>query len=88
MTLLRRFGVVAVGLLVLLAGYVYVASERALHRKFDVPLPVIEVPTDSASVAEGARLMEIRGCTGCHGGSFEGRVFQDCLLYTSDAADE
>ncbi len=61
----------------LTAGYAYVASERVLHRKYEIPLSEIEIPTDSASVAEGARLAEIRGCRGCHGDAFQGRVFQD-----------
>ena len=73
----RQTGVLAAVLVLVPAGYVYVASERVLHRTFEVPLPDIVVPTDSAAIAEGARLMEIRGCRGCHGDRFQGRVFQD-----------
>lgn len=75
--LLVKLGVVAAGLLVLLVGYVYVASERALHRTFEVPLPGIVVPTDSATIVEGSRFLKILGCRGCHGDRFQGRVFQD-----------
>ncbi len=78
---LLRFGGRIVGacvaLTVLFVGVVYVASERALHRTFDVALPDIDIPTDSASIAEGGRLTEILGCRGCHGAELEGRVFQD-----------
>lgn len=74
---LRQTVVLAAALVLVPAGYVYVASERALHRTFEVPLPDIAVPTDSAAIAEGTRLMEIRGCRGCHGDRFQGRVFQD-----------
>lgn len=64
-------------LTVLLVGFVYAASERALHRTFEIALPDIEIPTDSASIAEGGRLTEILGCRGSHGAELEGRVFQD-----------
>ena len=78
--LLRVLGIilaVLVGLAGLAAAYVYVASERVIHRKYEVPLADIEVPSDSASIAEGRRLAKIRGCFGCHGGELEGEVFRD-----------
>lgn len=68
---------VVVGLTALAAAYVYVASERVIHRKYEVQLVDIDVPTDSAAVAEGRRLAAIRGCFGCHGGDLEGEVFRD-----------
>lgn len=78
--LLRWCGRLAAGgavLAFLIAGYVYVASERVLHRTYEIPLAEIEIPTDSASVTEGGRLAEIRGCRSCHGDALQGRIFQD-----------
>ena len=73
----RRMGTAAFVFALLLAGYVYVASERVLHREYEAALPEIDVPNDSASIAEGGRLIAIRGCRGCHGDELQGRVFQD-----------
>jgi mono/diheme cytochrome c family protein len=65
---------VVAGLVVLAAAGVYVRSMLILGRTYDVPLVPIAVPTDSASVAEGARLAATRGCPSCHGARLEGRV--------------
>lgn len=51
---LKWFGIGLTGLAALaLAGaaYVYVASERILHRKYEAPLVDITVPTDPAAAA-------------------------------------
>ena len=64
-------------LLVVAAAVLYVASERVVHRKYDVPLVAVAVPTHAAAVAEGQRLATIRGCNGCHGESMTGDVFFD-----------
>lgn len=68
-------GAVIAGLVVLAAAAVYVRSMLVLGRRYDVALLPIVVPTDSGSVAEGARLAATRGCPGCHGARLEGRVF-------------
>lgn len=68
---------VAIGLVVVAAGYVFVASERVVRGEYEVPMPQVVVPTDSASVTEGRRLAAIRGCFGCHGEKLEGAVFMD-----------
>ena len=84
---MRRFGhILAVllgGVLVLaLVGgvYVYAASERIIHRRYDAPLVDIEVPSDSASIAEGHRLAMLRGCPGCHGEALEGEAHADNFM--------
>lgn len=74
-TRLAIAGAVAAGLGVLAAAGVHFRSRQVLGRTYDVPLVPITVPTDSASVAEGARLAATRGCPGCHGARLEGRVF-------------
>ena len=62
----------------LLAGAVYVGSERILHRTYAVGLTAVRLPADSSALVEGERLARVRGCYGgCHGDRFEGRVFFD-----------
>ncbi len=72
-------GLAAILLLgLLLAGAVYVGSERILRRKYTVELTAITLPTDSAALVEGKRLARVRGCLGgCHGERLEGQVFFD-----------
>ncbi len=52
------------------------ATSLALEQ-FRQPLESIEVPADSASIAEGERLAWLHGCHGCHGDSLQGKVFLD-----------
>jgi cytochrome c553 len=66
------------GLASIAYAVVYVLSERALGRTYDIPANVISVPTDSASIIEGRRLATIRGCFGgCHGVQAGGAVMLD-----------
>ena len=63
-----------------LVGFVvvYILSERILREKSAVPTAVVSVPTDAAAVAEGRRLITVRGCfNDCHGRQGEGRVSFD-----------
>lgn len=79
-TVLRRvaLGVAAlVGLvLVLAAGAAAVGSSR-IARTYDVTPVALTIPTDSASVARGAHLADIYGCTDCHGADLSGQVMMD-----------
>ncbi|NND58805.1 MAG: c-type cytochrome [Gammaproteobacteria bacterium] len=59
------------------AAYVYVLSERIVHRQYEAPLQVVAVPTNAAAIVEGERLAAIRGCSGCHGKNLAGAVFFD-----------
>lgn len=69
---------VAAALAFVAAAYVYVASERVIHRQYEAPLEPVAVPSDPASIAEGRRLATIRGCYGgCHGKGIEGEVWVD-----------
>lgn len=63
------------------AAYVFVASERIIHRQYEAPLVDIYVPSDSTSIVEGERLARIRGCTGCHGWKLEGRRLSNDFMY-------
>ena len=72
------FGLGGVIVLLLLATMVvYGLSSRILHKAWDVPLTQIIVPSGPAAVAEGRRLVTIRGCTDCHGPQLEGAAFFD-----------
>jgi len=47
-----------------------------LSKTFDVGLTDVEIPDDEASITEGQRLAQLRGCfSGCHGDETEGAVF-------------
>ncbi len=79
-TTLRWTGRILGGLVALLlvaAGSVYALSERRLHARFDVPEHRLVVPTDSATIARGAHVATVRGCTDCHGAGFRGNVLID-----------
>lgn len=72
-------GVLAVvAILVLAAGAVYAVSEQKMSRSYEVDARAVEIPDDSASIAEGERLARIYGCyNGCHGEAAEGGLFFD-----------
>ncbi|HEY5809208.1 MAG TPA: cytochrome c [Povalibacter sp.] len=67
-----------IGCSIVFAGYVYLVSQRFIHRTYAAPLVDVAVPTDAASITEGARLAQIRGCNGgCHGKEVEGGPWDD-----------
>lgn len=77
---LRTFGIAVatiVALVLAFACYVYIASERLVHRRYDAPLTSIHVPTDSAAIAEGRRKAATRGCSTCHEPNLAGRIYYD-----------
>ena len=55
----------------------YGASEVLLRRRYPVPGKSLTVPGDSASVAQGERLVTLHGCFGCHAEQGKGQVFFD-----------
>jgi mono/diheme cytochrome c family protein len=62
----------------LVAGLVgYVESESRINASYDIPDPGLTIPTDAAAVAEGARLVAIRGCADCHTTDYGGQLFID-----------
>ena len=59
-------------------AFVYLFTEPLIRRTYDVPLTLIQLPTDPGSIAEGKRLATIRGCyNGCHGPGIQGGEFVD-----------
>lgn len=70
LALLSIAGIAAAGVLV-----IYVVMERDLARSHDHPGDEVPEFTDAASIEEGQRLAQLRGCSGgCHGRSTEGQV--------------
>lgn len=67
--------VVVVGLVA--AAGIYIVSGSRLNKSYDVAVQPITIPTDAADIAEGGRLITIRGCNGCHGLDLGGQVFLD-----------
>ena len=79
----RILGYVAlafVALLVVAYGVVYAISESRVRRAYALTRETVALPTDSASLAEGKRFAQIRGCTGCHGALAQGDTFVDSWL--------
>lgn len=55
----------------------YATSEYRARRHYDVPMHVIDVPTDSAAIAHGAHLAKVRFCADCHAAQLQGSVMLD-----------
>jgi cytochrome c553 len=80
---LRAFSYVGLSLVaVVLAGYgvLYAISAIKLRRSYAVAPHTVNVPHDSASIAEGGRFAKIRGCTTCHGTMAEGQILVEHWL--------
>lgn len=69
-------------LAVLALAYAYIASSRIIARTYDVPLVDLQIPSDSALLADGERLASLWGCLGgCHGEAGGGSVmFEQPLI--------
>ena len=79
-------GLVAIGLLAVVG--VYIVSGSRLNKTYDVAVQPITVPTDAADIAEGERLVTIRGCNSCHSADLGGQIFiDDPMLGTFDSAN-
>lgn len=67
-----------VALVLIVAGALYAVSGQRLGAKHDVPPEqALVIPTDSASVARGQRLVAELPCGQCHGNDLGGNVFAD-----------
>ena len=78
---LRWIGValgVIVAIALVAAGSLYALSGRKLSATHEPPdEPALVIPTDSASIARGARLVRAEPCGQCHGDDLGGKVFAD-----------
>ena len=68
-----------VGLVFVVLAAVYVVSNQRMSRTYDVDAVALTIPADSASVAYGQHVAEIRGCTDCHRPDLGGRTFIDAM---------
>ena len=68
-------GLAGIVLLLALAGYM--ASERRIAKTYTIANEALTLPTDAASLAEGQRLVAIRGCGECHTPDLGGQVMLD-----------
>ena len=75
-----------VGLVVIAIGSVYVISASRLSRTFDIAPESVEVPEDSASIANGDRLATMFGCRECHGSDLGGEMLIDAAAFARVAA--
>lgn len=76
--ILKVIGII-VGCMVMTAGgyyaKVYISTEKRMSRKYDVQAQSIEINKDSATLALGAHLVKVKGCTDCHSADLGGKVF-------------
>ncbi len=69
------------------AGAAYALGSRAVGRTYAVRPAVLNLPSDSSSVARGAHIAVAYGCAECHGADFGGRVFVDAPPFRAVAAN-
>jgi mono/diheme cytochrome c family protein len=70
-----------VALLVVGVGAVYGVSASRIARTYPVHAHAIPVSSDSAVIAHGQRLTQIKGCTECHGANLAGHLMIDEPLF-------
>jgi len=77
-----------IGIAMIAVITVFVLSNRRLKKTFDVPTASVPISQDSATLALGKHLVQIRGCTHCHGPDLAGKpVMEDpkiAMLYASN----
>ena len=78
MRALRWIGIVVgsvLGLIVVGVGVLYALTERRITKEYEVAGLEVPVPTDSVSLARGARIAMTRGCAECHTADLGGGGF-------------
>ncbi|HVI46971.1 MAG TPA: c-type cytochrome [Chitinophaga sp.] len=76
--ILKWAAIVLLGLLVVLLLAFGICAWRFMHentKRYSVQVREIPIPADSATIAAGAHLYAIKGCTECHGKDLSGHVF-------------
>jgi len=66
-----------VGIVVVAALVGYIVSERRIAKTYAIADEALTLPTDAAGLAEGQRLVTMRGCSDCHTPDFGGQTFID-----------
>lgn len=67
-----RVAAVLAAVAVLAVGYVYLASERLLDRRYPIPRSLVHASQGADAIARGDRLAHAYGCTDCHRPNLEG----------------
>lgn len=78
--ILKWTGIVLAGVLLLAVGaylFVSLSMKSRMEKSYTFDKELIDIPTDSASIARGKHLVAIKGCQDCHGADLEGRVMND-----------
>ncbi len=75
--IIKTSALTLVGLIVLIFGVIYGWSTIFLNKSYSIPLSEITVPRDTASIAEGERLVHIAHCGDCHNEHLTGGVFDN-----------
>ena len=81
--LLKWVALVFGSLVVLMAivlTLVYLITNKRMNQSFSVVSHPVAAPADSAALAYGKRLSQMRGCTDCHGENLAGRLMIDAPL--------
>lgn len=73
---LRALLLLLLGVVVGLALFVFIGSERRLRATYDMSVEPLEARTDSASLARGTHLFQTVSCTLCHGEDGGGAIMQ------------
>lgn len=58
-------------------AFIHYKTDQRLARIYDVRVRDLPIPTDSASIAYGRHVLDIRGCVDCHGKDLGGKVVID-----------
>jgi cytochrome c553 len=76
-----KFVGIALAAIVLIACAFYlkahISVSNRMNKEYTVELQSLEVPTDSATIAYGKRLVTTKGCDECHGQDLGGQIFVD-----------
>jgi mono/diheme cytochrome c family protein len=82
----KWLGILLVGLVIIVAVVAlagYLISERRIKKTYAIADEVLTLPTDASSLAEGQRLVSMRGCTDCHAADLGGKVLIDDAMLGS-----
>jgi mono/diheme cytochrome c family protein len=78
MTPVRRWAAIVPGAIALAGviawGYVYIASEAIIEKRYPLPSSTVHAVTKTKAIARGKHLIVLAGCAGCHGADLEGRL--------------
>jgi mono/diheme cytochrome c family protein len=73
---LRIAATSVVVLVIIVCTTIYLISEKKINKVWPEPAAAaLVLPTDSASIAEGHRLVLVLGCEGCHDTKLQGSLF-------------